>query len=245
MAATAGSDHQTSSASSTTDASVNSAPCLGIPKRSSRGICRLECTAFAAELVALGADAILAHGTGPVECCKSIFAGQNNNIDSEMNAGTQHRFTYRKQRECRFGHRLREGGRISEVAPPRRGYANMPPLTKSRSTQVPAKIGRPTKYSIEWAERFCGLIAEGRSVAEICASPDMPSQQSVYTWLRNHEDFLERYARAREAQADKYFQEIVEIADAGTPETVHVARCASTAANSLSRGSPPKNTATT
>ena len=37
-------------------------------------------------------------------------------------------------------------------------------------------------------------------------------------------DFLERYARAREAQADKYFQEIVEIADAATPETVNVAR---------------------
>ncbi len=35
---------------------------------------------------------------------------------------------------------------------------------------------------------------------------------------------LERYARAREAQADKYFQEIVEIADAATPETVNVAR---------------------
>src|SRR5262249_575504 len=33
-----------------------------------------------------------------------------------------------------------------------------------------------------------------------------------------------RYARAREAQADKYFQEIVEIADAATPETVNVAR---------------------
>jgi len=30
--------------------------------------------------------------------------------------------------------------------------------------------------------------------------------------------------RAREAQADKYFKEIVEIADAATPETVNVAR---------------------
>ena len=39
-----------------------------------------------------------------------------------------------------------------------------------------------------------------------------------------NEDFLERYARAREAQADKYFQEIIEIADAATPETVNVAR---------------------
>src|SRR5262249_61977406 len=31
-------------------------------------------------------------------------------------------------------------------------------------------------------------------------------------------------AVAREAQADKYFQEIIEIADAATPETVNVAR---------------------
>src|SRR5437899_12406458 len=37
-------------------------------------------------------------------------------------------------------------------------------------------------------------------------------------------DFRDQYARAREEQADKYFQEIVEIADAATPETVNVAR---------------------
>ena len=100
----------------------------------------------------------------------------------------------------------------------------MPPRTKTPSTQVPAKIGRPTKYSIEWAERFCDFIAEGRSVAELCARPDMPSQQSVYTWLRNDEDFLERYARAREAQADKFFKECIEIADAATQENCNVAR---------------------
>jgi len=33
-----------------------------------------------------------------------------------------------------------------------------------------------------------------------------------------------RDTRAREAQADKYFQEIIEIAVAATPETVNVAR---------------------
>ena len=91
----------------------------------------------------------------------------------------------------------------------------MPAKTKTHSKQVPAKLGRPSKYTIEWAEAFCTLIAEGKSVAEICASPDMPSQQSVYTWLRNDEDFLERYARAREAQADLFFKECLEIADRG------------------------------
>ena len=100
----------------------------------------------------------------------------------------------------------------------------MLPRTKTPSTRAPAKIGRPTKYSLEWAERFCARIAEGQSVAEICERRDQPSQQSVYTWLREDEDFRERYARARAAQADKYFQEIIEIADAATPETVNVAR---------------------
>jgi Bacteriophage Sf6, terminase small subunit-like len=92
----------------------------------------------------------------------------------------------------------------------------MPSRTKHRSIQVPAKIGRPTKYSPEWAEGFCALIAEGQSVAEICERCDQPSQQSVYTWLRENEDFLERYARAREAQADKLFKECLEIADRGS-----------------------------
>jgi hypothetical protein len=52
----------------------------------------------------------------------------------------------------------------------------------------------------------------------------MPSQQSVYTWLKQDEDFLERYARAREAQADKFFKECIEIADAATQENCNVAR---------------------
>ena len=76
---------------------------------------------------------------------------------------------------------------------------NMRARTKGRSTLVPAKIGRFTKYSDEWAEAFCREISQGHSVAEICERRDQPSQQSVYTWLRGNEDFLERYARARGA----------------------------------------------
>src|SRR6266436_6450018 len=52
----------------------------------------------------------------------------------------------------------------------------------------------------------------------------MPRNKPAFRRILWNEDFLERYARAREAQADKYFQEIIEIADAATPETVNVAR---------------------
>ena len=51
-----------------------------------------------------------------------------------------------------------------------------------------------------------------------------PDKSQVYRWLEENHDFRDQYARAREAQADKYFQEIIEIADAATPETVNVAR---------------------
>jgi hypothetical protein len=100
----------------------------------------------------------------------------------------------------------------------------MPSRTKHRSIQVPAKIGRPTRYSPEWAEGFCALIAEGQSVVEICAKPDMPSQQSVYTWLKQDEDFLERYARAREEQADKLAGECLTIADEVEADSAQVAK---------------------
>jgi hypothetical protein len=85
--------------------------------------------------------------------------------------------------------------------------------TKRRSTLVPAKIGRPTKYSDEWAKAFCREISQGHSVAEICERRDQPSEQSIYSWLRGNGDFLERYARAREAQADKLAKEILELSD--------------------------------
>jgi hypothetical protein len=44
------------------------------------------------------------------------------------------------------------------------------------------------------------------------------------TWLKQDEDFLERYARAHEAQADKFFKECIEIADAATQKNCNVAR---------------------
>src|SRR5262245_9274686 len=154
-----------------------------------------------------------------VECCKTIFAAQNNNIDSQarIDSLTENSESAASVIACAKAAAFPKSRRQEEVI-------NMPPRTKTPSTQVPAKLGRPTKYSAEWAERFCARIAEGRSVAEICARPDMPSQQSVYTWLRNDEDFLERYARAREAQADKFFKECIEIADAATQENCNVAR---------------------
>ena len=51
----------------------------------------------------------------------------------------------------------------------------------------------------------------------LCSGPQK-GQDSVYEWLRVHEDFSEMYARAREARADKLADDMLQIAD-GDPKS--------------------------
>ena len=71
------------------------------------------------------------------------------------------------------------------------------------------------KFSNALFDKVCERIAGGESVKTICADDDMPSQDSFYKWLREKPGLAERYTRAREAQADTIFDEILEIADDG------------------------------
>lgn len=80
--------------------------------------------------------------------------------------------------------------------------------------------GRPTDYSEELAARICERLADGESLKAICASEDMPSKASVYLWLTKHPEFSDMYARAREDQADTLADEIIDIADDSTRDTI-------------------------
>lgn len=74
--------------------------------------------------------------------------------------------------------------------------------------------GRPSIYSDELAETICRRIAEGESLSRICSDPGMPTATTVREWDRRDRDgFSARYARAREEQADRYFDEVADIAD--------------------------------
>lgn len=44
----------------------------------------------------------------------------------------------------------------------------------------------------------------------------MPSKSTVMRWLASHQEFRDQYAGAREAQADYYAEEIIEISDDGS-----------------------------
>lgn len=77
-----------------------------------------------------------------------------------------------------------------------------------------AKTGRPSAYSLEIADAICKEIAtRDHSLVAICSRDDMLPQSMVYRWLEAHDDFRERYARARERQADFMAAQTVDIAD--------------------------------
>lgn len=83
------------------------------------------------------------------------------------------------------------------------------------------KIGRPTKYSDELADKVCLAIASTpRGLAHVCAADDMPSPSAVYKWLASEPDFVEKYLRAREAQSHLLLDECMDIADDGTNDFV-------------------------
>lgn len=75
---------------------------------------------------------------------------------------------------------------------------------------------RPSSFAQETADIICLRLAEGESLRAICASPDMPNRSTVFRWLEASEPFRDQYARAREAQADYYAEEIIEISDDGS-----------------------------
>lgn len=73
-------------------------------------------------------------------------------------------------------------------------------------------------------ERICDMLAQGKSMVAICGLEDMPAQSTVYKWLKENEEFSERYARAREMQADLYADQIIQIADDCEPEAGSVSK---------------------
>ena len=53
-----------------------------------------------------------------------------------------------------------------------------------------SKIGRPTSYVKDKADRFCELIATGMSLRSACKEDDMPAPATIFKWMREHDSFL-------------------------------------------------------
>ena len=83
-------------------------------------------------------------------------------------------------------------------------------------------MGRPSKYTEEITDDICERLAGGESLVSICKDENMPSKSTVFNWLDEHKAFLDKYVRAREAQADHLADEIIAIADDGLNDTYEI-----------------------
>lgn len=79
---------------------------------------------------------------------------------------------------------------------------------------MPAKRGRPTKYTEAIASKICARLAAGEALRAICAEKGMPALATVCAWAaEDREGFSNRYARALEARGWLWAEEMVGIAD--------------------------------
>lgn len=98
---------------------------------------------------------------------------------------------------------------------------------------TPKKIGRPTMFSQELADKVCENIANGISLRQMCAEDDsLPDRRTIREWWNKDETFALQIARAREEQADHFFEQIIEISQ-GTLHGKYDAYAARAAADQL------------
>lgn len=72
-----------------------------------------------------------------------------------------------------------------------------------------------TKYTEAQGDAICERIANGESLRSIARDKSMPAMSTLFKWLRDHTEFSEQYARAKEESAELFADEIVSIADEG------------------------------
>ena len=99
-------------------------------------------------------------------------------------------------------------------------------LAAGGGEQTGARAGR---YCLKTAVEVCRRVGEGEALHRLCLDPAMPSQSTVCLWLGRHPEFAAMMVQAREIQAQTLFDEVREIADGATPETLQVDRLRITA----------------
>ena len=77
------------------------------------------------------------------------------------------------------------------------------------------KTGRPTKYSKPIVDEILHRIVAGESLNKILKDDHLPCMSTVFSWLTDDTkpEFLDKYNKAKELQAEYYADELIDIAD--------------------------------
>lgn len=80
------------------------------------------------------------------------------------------------------------------------------------------KPGRPSLYTPKLVAEICRRLHESEgdelpeSLRAICRDPKMPNISTVLDWLKDHSEFSNRYARARELRKDALVDRMLSLA---------------------------------
>lgn len=80
--------------------------------------------------------------------------------------------------------------------------------------------GRPTDYSQELVEIICTRIADGESLRAICRDEGMPAKGTVFRWIAQIKEFQDQYEAAMVQRSESMFEDILEIADDTSRDTI-------------------------
>lgn len=92
----------------------------------------------------------------------------------------------------------------------------------NEAQETSPRIGRPSDYSQELADRICEQLSEGISLRTVCKADEMPCAATVFKWLRLKPEFVEQYTRAKEDAADAFAEEMLDIADEASNDWMEV-----------------------
>ncbi len=82
-------------------------------------------------------------------------------------------------------------------------------------------MGRLTRHTPELAEHICRRLAAGETLRAICRDDEMPSAPTVRLWvLEDREGFADQYARAREVGYHMMAEEVIELSDDSSRDTI-------------------------
>ena len=74
-------------------------------------------------------------------------------------------------------------------------------------------MGRPTKYTLELAEKICNIVATNPvGLPTICKMfPELPTAETIRVWRWEKSDFSAKYAEAKRFQAEIMAESIEDI----------------------------------
>lgn len=80
-------------------------------------------------------------------------------------------------------------------------------------------VGRPSDYTPEIAAKLCEYLSTGESLRTACQREEMPSAQTVFSWMAKHKEFLEQYEQAKEASASADDEVLQDLGDQAIAES--------------------------